>query len=320
MSSKLSVRNIPEHIFRALESLAVRHDRSTEGEARQAIRAWVEPALIEQTRSTRRKELADRLNRMLKQINMSRRPQLLVSQIAEQIGEEHGESVENWFLGEEEPSFKQLTALAGLLGVDPDWLKHGDKKLYPVEYYRLPENPFAAADWLQSWTPPERGAGDQTLETLHLVRNDNSTGNLYIVKESAAGHYVVYTTPIHVSEEIGTGGESSLAALFVTLQLLYSRYISTSKLVVLGYQLRPDDVSQLISGNTNPGSLLGDSARSCWWEDIWDSKMVGQREYWPGWRALCARIEDVIAHRRYLNDVRIHIGEGILVEPNDIAE
>lgn len=319
MFNKLSVRNIPEHIFRALEALADRHDRSTEGEARQAISAWVEPALVEQTRSTRRQELADRLNRMLKQVNMSRRPPLLISQIAEQIGEEHGESTENWFLGEEEPSFKQLASLAAVLGVDPDWLKHGDKRLYPVECYRLPENPFAAVDWLLSWTLPERGVDGQALKTLHLVRNDNSTGNLYIVKESAAGHYVTYTTPIHVSEEIGAGGESSLAALFVTLQLLYKRYTSRSQLTVLGYQMRSDDVDQLISGSTNPGSLLTDRARSCWWEDIWDSEMVSKHEYWPGWRVLCARIEGVISHRRYLNDIRMQISKGALTEPSDIA-
>jgi plasmid stability protein len=46
MFSKIAIRNIPSQIFRALETLADLHDRSTEAEARQALRAWVEPLLV----------------------------------------------------------------------------------------------------------------------------------------------------------------------------------------------------------------------------------------------------------------------------------
>lgn len=317
MFAKLSVRNIPNEIFRALEALADQHDRSTEGEVRQAIRAWVEPAIVQQSRATRRQELAERLNRMLKQVNMSRNTPLRISQIAERIGEDHAEHVENWFLGEEEPGFRQLVAVAEVLGVDPDWLKHGNETLYPVEYHRLSENPFAAVDWLLHWTPPERGTGGQTLKALHLVRSEDPSGNLYVVKESAAGHYVTYITPIHVSEVIGAGGESSLAALFVTLELLFKRFDSVTGVTVLGYQMSPDDVAQLTRGHTNPGGLLIDRIRSTWWEDIWDHDMAHKREYWPGWHSLYARIEYVIAHRPYLSDKRAQIKKGKYSLPND---
>ena len=152
MFSKIAIRNIPNQIFRALETLADLHDRSTEAEARQALRAWVDPLLVQDSRNTRRKEVAERLNRMLTQVNAGRRgTKLTPSHIAEAIKEERAEDVEDWFLGEKEPSFSQLSAIASFLGVDSDWLKHGDKALYPPEYERLSENPFEAVDWLLSW-------------------------------------------------------------------------------------------------------------------------------------------------------------------------
>lgn len=312
MFSKIAIRNIPNQIFQALETLADVHDRSTEAEARQALRAWVEPLLVQDNRNTRRKEVAERLNRMLTQVNSGRRgTKLTPSHIAEAIREEHAEDVEDWFLGEKEPSFSQLTAVANLLGIDSDWLKHGDKMLYPPEYVRLSENPYEAVDWLLSWDPvdaPQNGK----VKTLHLVRAENQTGALYIVKESDKAHFRTFYTPIHVSEEIGAGGEASLAALFVTLELLYKRYTAMgSGIMVLGYQLRPDDITQLTNGHTHPGSLLDEGSRSMWWEDIWDREMAPKHSYWPGWKSLYERIERVVSARSHLNNLRTQIRQGL---------
>ncbi|MFD1841714.1 FitA-like ribbon-helix-helix domain-containing protein [Paracidovorax cattleyae] len=311
MFSKIAIRNIPSQIFRALETLADLHDRSTEAEARQALRAWVDPLLVQDGRNTRRKEVAERLNRMLTQVNAGRRgPKLTPSHIAEAIQEERAEDVEDWFLGEKEPSFSQLSAIAIFLGVDSDWLKHGDKALYPPEYERLSENPFEAVDWLLRWDLAN-GQSDGTLKTLHLIRAANPTGGLYIVKESDKGYFRTFYTPIHVSEEIGAGGEASLAALIVTLELLYKRYTAMgSGIMVLGYQLRPDDIEQLTKGNTHPGSLLKEESRSMWWEDIWDREMAPKHHYWPGWKSLYERIERVISARTHLNELRTQIRQG----------
>ncbi|WP_019939532.1 hypothetical protein [Bordetella sp. FB-8] len=311
MFSKIAIRNIPSQIFRALETLADLHDRSTEAEARQALRAWVEPLLVQESRNTRRKEVAERLNRMLTQVNSGQRgTKLTPSHIAEAIKEERAEDVEDWFLGEKEPSFSQLSAIASFLGVDSDWLKHGDKTLYPPAYERLSENPFEAVDWLLSWNLVNN-QNDEKLKTLHLIRADNPTGGLYMVKESDKGHFRTFYTPIHVSEEIGAGGEASLAALFVTLELLYKRYTAMgSGIMVLGYQLRPDDIAQLTNGNTHPGSLLKEGSRSMWWEDIWDHEMAPKHDYWPGWKSLYERVERVISARTHLNELRAQIRQG----------
>jgi plasmid stability protein len=314
MFSKIAIRNIPSQIFRALETLADLHDRSTEAEARQALRAWVEPLLVRDSRNTRRKDIAERLNRMLAQVNSGQRgTKLTPSHVAEAIQEERAEDVEDWFLGEKEPSFSQLSAIADFLGVDSDWLKHGDRALFPSEFHRLSENPFEAVDWLLSWDHADNQLNEGKLKTLRLIRAANPNGQLYIVKESDKGHFRTYSTTIHVSEEIGAGGETSLAALFVTLELLYKRYIAIGcDILIFGYQLPPDDIAQLMSGNTHPGSLLNERSRSNWWEDVWDCEMAPKSNYWPGWKSLHERIERVVSARTHLNGLRGQIRQGRL--------
>lgn len=122
------VRKIPDDVFRELRKKADMNYRSTEAEARQALQAWVAPHLIQESRNTRRKALANRLNMMLTQFNAGRDgSDLKPSHIAELIGEERAEHVEDWFLGIQEPDYSHLTKIANLLGVDPAWLKHGDE-------------------------------------------------------------------------------------------------------------------------------------------------------------------------------------------------
>lgn len=313
MFGKIAIRNIPSQILGALEALADVHDRSTEAEARQALRAWVEPSLVQESRNTRRKDVAERLNRMLMQVNFGRHgTKLTTSHLAEAIHEERAEDVEDWFLGEKEPSFSQLSAVAKFLGVDQDWLKHGEKALYPPTYERLPEDPFEAVDWLLSWTPAN-GISEKQVTRLHLIRADSSAGELYLVKESKDGHFLTFRTPIHVSEEIGNGGEASLAAFCVTLELLYNRYTkSGGGITVLGHLLHTDDIGQLMNGNTHPGSLLEGNSRSMWWEDLWDGKMAPKHNYWPAWKSLHARIESVISARTRLNELRSRIRQGAM--------
>lgn len=166
--------------------------------------------------------------------------------------------------------------------------------------------------WLLRWTEPERGAATgQVLAAVHLVREASEEGALYVVKESEDRHFVTYDVGVHVSQVIGAGGESALASLFVTLELLYARYTSGSKVMVVGHQMRSDDVAQMTSGRTSPGSLLLDrGTKTTWWEGIWDRDMAAKHEYWPDSRALSDRILRSIDERRSLSDMRRAVRKG----------
>lgn len=302
MFGKISVRNIPQQIFNALEALATRHDRSTEAEVRQAIQAWVEPSIVQEERNARRKGVSERLARLLQQVNADRRIQKLrPSHVAQEIGEERAEEVEDWFLGQKEPTFAQLQAIADLFGVHGKWLQHGEGHIYTVENKRLSEDPEDAVRWLTTWES-EHQTGDK-VRTIHLIREMNEEGNLYIVKESVRGHFRVYYTPVHVSESIGVAGEAMLKHLFVTLELLYKRF-SSEDFQVTGHQLKPSDAALLANGQTNPGAVLRDNGVSMWWEDIWDRSMGDTHNYWPGWRSLCDRIERAIVADTDLIEIR----------------
>lgn len=305
MFGKIAIRNIPTDIWEGLEILARQHDRSTEGEARYALRSWVEPQIQRKERSARRIDVSARLRDLLDQVNNALHGrQIKPSHIAQDIGEDYAEGVENWFSGEQEPSFKQLDAIAGYLGSDSAWLQHGDRQMFPVETTRISEDPTEALKWLLDLAEPEK------VSRLHLVRESNETGSLAIVKQYTDWRCKTYLTPYHVSEVIGAGGESSLAHLSVILELLYKHYTkSETKTTVKSYLLSEEKYRALLEGQIHPLSLLRNSMDTPWWEDFWDVNQFRKQEYWPGWKTVCERIYRIVEssprHQEQLKLIRV---------------
>ncbi|WP_439670874.1 hypothetical protein AEMCBJ_14565 [Cupriavidus necator] len=302
MLGKIAVRNIPADIWAGLETLAARHYRSTEAEARYALRSWVEPLLQRKERSARRAEVSARLRDMLEQVNrVSRARFIKPSHIAKAIGEDYAEPVENWFAGELEPSFRQLDAIAEYLGGMSEWLQHGDRQMFPVESIRISEDPAEGTKWLLDIADT-----DEKVSFLHLVREEGSTGSFTVVKQYGDWRCKIYSTPYHVSEEIGAGGEGSLAALSVTLHLLYKYYVrkAESRLVIKSYVLPKESYQALLGGNEHPLTLLARGADLPWWEDFWDIGQYKKQDYWPGWKSLCERIYRAVEHRTFLTEQR----------------
>ena len=294
MFSKLAVRNIPNHIFSALENLAISHDRSTEAEARHAIRSWVEPALYSHERNARCASIAERLGRLLEQLNEASSTQVKPSHIALAIGEPKAKDVEDWFLGLEEPTFMQLQAIANAYGVQFNWLAHGDSSIYKVESASLSGNIFDAVDWLLSWDEASDNSS-ANISHLYFVREMSESGYLAIVKRSNLGRYKIYTTNYQISENIGNTGEADLINLFLIWQLLYRRYTNNIGQIRLieSFLIHPQEYDLLVRGNLCPDSLLKNKDAK-WWEDIWDEKMQTNHEYWPGWTSLYRRINNSI--------------------------
>lgn len=309
MLGKIAIRNIPQQIWAALESLATEHDRSTEAEARHALRAWVEPSLIQHERSARLSEVSVRLRSLLEQVNeASSHTAIRPSHLAQAIGENYAEKVEDWFIGREEPSFSQLKATAEYLGANVAWLQHGDNHMFPVAIHRLSDDAAEAVIWLLNWDEAEP---DTKVKSLHLVREASKTGSLLLIKELQNGHCKTFTTQYHVSDQIGAGGESALAHLWVTLELLYKRYTRGGGIThVDSYLLKPAEFKELYTGNTHPLTILCKEPKALWWEDIWDQNMYQKNEYWPGWRLLCESINRVVASRSNLVQERDKIRNG----------
>ncbi len=110
--------------------IVVRLQDSFNNESRDILRSVhaLEAVLLRNSSlSTRRTEVSQRLRQLLEQVNHVRRGRpFQPSHIAQAIGAEYAEIVENWFAGKLEPSFSQLASIATYLGCNIAWLQHGD--------------------------------------------------------------------------------------------------------------------------------------------------------------------------------------------------
>lgn len=297
MSNKILVRGLEDDVFYALESMARASDRSLEAEARHALRNWVQPVLNKEERSARCKQLSQRLDSSLEQINSATRKRWRPSHIAEAIGESTVESVENWYLGWEEPTFQQLQRIAEHLGLSRNWLHHGDGAPFPVGDVRLSEDPTKAARWLLNLPadPQTSPQSDQPappfpgLKRLILVRAADELGSFAIVKQRDDHRCVTYRTGMNISEEIGATGEAQLMALSVTLELLCK--LPKGGVPLITSWIVPDKMfNALRAGTIHPLSLDDGSVTKLWWEDFWDESMSNSKTYWHRWPEITTRI------------------------------
>jgi plasmid stability protein len=300
-TGKLTIRNLPARILDALSKLAEQRDRSTEAEARQALRAWVQPQIEGAERASRAVAVGQRLQYLQSELARLRTsPKATPSRIAEALGWSHAEKVERWFAGEAEPSFAELTQIADLLGCQTDWLLHGEGEPYSAIYTRIPEDAFAGPEWLL--TPSASGKKPR----IYLIRCRSKAGEFAFVKSFSDWNAQVFTTPYHVSDEIGAGGESSLAWLSLVLEGLYKRWtgIEGSEIQIGGYLVSKESFSSLLAGKRHPVSILQEEEKSHWWEDFWDENQFRNSEYWPGWKAITERIYRVVEARQSMREQR----------------
>ncbi len=264
----------------------------------------LEALLQRSTPSARRMVIAERLNTLVNDINEIVMGKIKPARIAMEIGESYAEPVENWFEGKTEPSFKQLEAVALYLGAVPEWLQLGEDSKYPVHYSRVPESSVEGVAWLLDL--------DQPVKPTHIyfIRQLSAAGELLIIKKYNDWRCTVHLTPYHVSEMIGSGGESSLAHLMVIWHLLYKVYVSTSPLIVQSFLLSPEEFNEISRGQTHPLKPLQHRINQPWWEDIWERDISKTPDYWSGWEALCLRMQRAIAHRSFLSNTHEQIFAG----------
>lgn len=74
----------------------------------------------------RRKELSDRLIHAIQWANFKKFRELKYSHIAEELGYETAEVFLEWIQGKQEPTFSELRTIGEFLGINKEWLVHGD--------------------------------------------------------------------------------------------------------------------------------------------------------------------------------------------------
>jgi hypothetical protein len=301
---KIQVRNIPDDVYFALEQAANNSERSIEGEVRYALRNWVTPPKLSLTGDeSYRQAVSDRLNVVLKKTNQYQQSYdaLLPSHIAAELGMEDLGVVANWFSGHELPSLSDLKRLSKLFGCCADWLIHGEGNVYGWGTgYRLNG---AGRSAVKSLLEPD--SEGNKVSDIFLLREDDSAGAILIIRQFVQTRKVdVFWTNLHLSEVIGTGGESDLADFFVTLRALYQSYVKLN-LNVKSYMFSTAVYKKIREEEqAHPLMLIKDYRvnESPWWEDVWDKSQRGHFSYWEGDVALINRIESVIKNKKYLLD------------------
>lgn len=308
MPQKIQIRNIPDDTWLMLERLASRHDRALEAEARHALRFWVDKHTVNPNTNDRLVELSKRLRYALAQVNEVITTPIKPSQIAQAIGETGAANTIDWFAGNQEPTFDQLSAIANHLGVEAKWLQHDDRKIFPVEHIRIPEDAGEGVRWLIDHDAPNKP------RFIRLIREDDDAGTLFIVKQYSDWHCTTYVTPYNISEHIGAGGEASLTYLSLIFDLLYKYYVTCrGQLIIKSYIVPPDRIRALTDGKIHPLAALKDIHDRPWWEDFWDESQFQRHDphyYWHGWRQFCERIKSAQEYSSSLMEVKKKIRAG----------
>ena len=215
----------------------------------------------------RKKELSDRLIIAIQWLNSSQFKEIKYSHLAEQLEYETAEIFLDWVQGKQEPTFAELRKIAQFLGVNQDWLLHGDGHPTPHAFFEVSGNPEIDIPKLFS----TQGITDQEIflsqiKKINFVRNLSTEGELVIVREFKNGYADVLETRAHVSTSIGEGGRMTLQAF---ARLWASLYNSAYRNLIDSYLLNASKFNQIREFDIHPLSVIRHIPASFWWEEVW---------------------------------------------------
>jgi len=315
-----TIRKIPKWVIDGIDRICATSERLPEAEMRFALGQHVrfhdnQVALAEMQEKDaavlRAREVGERLREMLAIFNKGLPESLRFSdsRLAQALGETTVSSVAQWvagqaeptFTGQAEPTFKTLSAIADLTGSSDEWLIHNTGAMFRYKDGRIDEYaPNGAADIINS--PRFR----EIPVKIALLRHTTS-GDFSFVRLFSNGRWELQTTPYKISEKVGSGGESSLNHLALTLAALYKLWVRAGSNSVVpnikSYNVDDETYKQILSGVENVRYLIEKECNEApWWEDIWDAGGL-KHNHFDGYSDLAGRIQARIASNKTLIEV-----------------
>lgn len=267
---------LPDGMRERITVTAKQNNRSMNAE----IVAQLEASLISSA--------TDRLLFVLEAIRVGSRQPLTASHLAEAIGEKSPVTIESIFSRTQVPEFSLLQKIATYLHINEDWLKHGSIKPNSSQI------PFLVSNVSNFNTEFADKLIAENTHTVFLVRCNDADGGLTIVRQIDDHKSDVKKTNIHLSENIGSGGEANLIRFWHACKHMWE--LKRGKFTSL--QMEPNQYKELISGKIYPLTAVQNAKRAHWFDDWWDPKMFegrnDQDEYWIGYRDFCKRIYNAI--------------------------
>lgn len=279
-NGQITVRGISSELMARLRAEASEEGRSLDKQAQHILAAHAaNPSAVRQYAA----QQSDRLNALLSAIKETGQfSDWTPSKIAEKAGELDAIATVAAFAGEKPLSWSLADRIAGVFAASADWLKHGTGQAYSPRYWHWNGETGEVAAQLTA------GAG---LSRLSFLRDDSQEGSLYVLRQFQGTPYIEwFSTPYHLSEEIGAGGEGDLQGVFRVLKALHE---NSTGCAIQSYIVSSSDVMRLLRSEElviHPARLIKQGNKSSWWADIWDERMIERNEYWPGQRQFSKRI------------------------------
>lgn len=277
--ARINIRELPDHIHKAISESAERNNRSTEGEVRSILQAYVssletQPVPIETLRQSWQKGVGNRLDQLFAclredQVFPGRLPSLVG--IARIIGEDTPAHLLDCMEGIASPSFDMLDRVVAWSSGSYEWLVSGMGTIFPVERIGTHYHDFFLFD---------RQNKDITFHLLRVCGGRSEGMILCIRHDSAKQTYAcgaIYTN-FHLKAGMGATGHGNLSR--------FIRFLKTNcgnrALSAYNYEEPERDTEQ---GTHHPRYYLRLASQADWLRKLFAGEdpadwLVGYRSSW----------------------------------------
>lgn len=211
-------------------------------------------------------QTANRLQHSLYLINQAfKHRSLMIPKVADLLGLEKAEILQEYFEGKNEPNFKFLEEYASFFGINTDWMKYGEGE----PFLSTEQTELMATDYLNR-------IKELKPKIIYFIKADNQENDAGIVLKLDTYRYVYFPKTWVVSSYVGDTGQSQIYALYKLiekLQELKKGYSFES----IGYQdfycqsgtVSEEVFQELFCGRVYPPSVIP-FHNDCWWDDLTD--------------------------------------------------
>lgn len=253
----------------------------------------IENFLQARTPTQRKKDVAKRLNYLLKEIKKSRGfEELTVAELAYKIGESSADSAESWFKAEMEPTFNQLEQIANFLSANSNWLLFGKERPFKVESLNFVQNIDRDIKWLLTSNPEKEFLKNQSVKEVKFIRCLNTEGSLIVAKLYSNQYIECFRTSYHISEATGVTGYNALLYLCLLFKTLKKYHDSYRHPDIYSFVMPEEMAKKIWLEETHPLPLIDQLCSRPWMDDLADilPNRSLDKFYWQGFDVLRSRL------------------------------
>lgn len=161
------------------------------------------------------------------------------------------------FLGSQEPSFEFINHFCATFGINRNWLIEGKEAPFR-EFEGTQYDPLDYLDEIEALAP----------NRLYFIRSASEMGEVFLLLKLSDYKYKIISRVWHISDHVGSGGQSQIFGMYRLILALQKSRLSTS----CGGRILPEDkFNDLLGGNVFPGSVIEFPAQeNPWWDDFVD--------------------------------------------------